>query len=299
VTVLPVSVIIATCNRARLLADTVHSICEGSALPAHLVVVDQSDAPEIAAGWCIPAGVQVEHRSVAWRGLSRARNLGARLARFPILVFLDDDMRADHQWLSALAAPLLRDPGSIVVTGRVTAGAAESDGGFVPAVVDRTTEASYAGRLPIDVLAGGNMALARATFLQIGGFDESLGPGTSFPAAEDNDLGFRLLDAGLRIVYVPDAILEHRAWRSRDHFLSLRFDYGCGKGAFYLKHVRRDDLHTLRRATRDLARRAWRTVRFAHHPRLAAGELAYAAGVLTGAGQWMLRPHPASSNHED
>jgi len=284
--VLPVSVVIASRNRARLLADTIASICAGNSLPAEIVVADQSDDARPAPA--APPPIRLRHLHLGSRGLSAARNAGAAAATQRVLVFTDDDMRAAPGWLESLAAPILTGGHTTVVSGRVIAGAPETSGGFVPSLAGSAERASYRGRLSKDVLAGGNMAIARDDFDRIGAFDERLGAGSRFPSAEDNDLGFRLLDAGFQIVYEPSALLEHRAWRPASAYLPIRFSYGRGKGAFYLKHTRAGDLHTAGRLGKDLLRRAWRTLRLAHHPRLAAGEVAYAAGVLRGAAEWLL-----------
>jgi GT2 family glycosyltransferase len=215
--------------------------------------------------------------------------MGARAAQTPLLAFTDDDMEADREWLASLYRALTQAGSRAAVTGRVVSGAPERAGAFVAATVDRSTPAVYSGRLGVDVLAGGNMAMHRDAFLRLGGFDERLGPGTAFPAAEDNDLGFRILRAGLPIVYVPDAVLTHRAWRGADDYIGLRYAYGLGKGGFYLKHLHLSDWHTAGRLARDLLQRGRRTVRFAREPRRAVGEIAYAVGVLSGACEWLVR----------
>ncbi len=55
---------------------------------------------------------------------------------------------------------------------------------------------TYLGRVGRDVLEAGNMAGFRETLVSVGGFDTQLGRGTSYPAGEDNDMGFCLLAAG-------------------------------------------------------------------------------------------------------
>jgi GT2 family glycosyltransferase len=288
---LPVSIIIPTRNRPGLLADAVDSIGRGQDLPAEIVVVDQGDEALALAGDRDLRGSNIEVRVIRLNaaGVSHARNAGADAARHPLLVFTDDDMQADPQWLGAIVRALQAAGPRAVVTGRVLAGEPESDGAFVFATAESAVPATYHGRLMIDVLAGGNMAIEREAFLRHGGYDERLGPGTPFPAAEDNDLGFRLLDAGFHVVYAPDAVLVHRAWRLRTDYLALRFAYGRGKGAFYSKHAHLSDLHTARRMAIDVSRRGVRTVRLLAHPRRALGELAYAAGVISGAAQWTVR----------
>jgi GT2 family glycosyltransferase len=286
---LPISVVVATRNRPALLRDTVASIADGSAVPAEVIVVDQSDPPVVAHDWSVPAPVAARHLAMAPRGVSAARNLGARAARTAVLAFVDDDVCVAREWLSSMMREKQAAGPSAAVTGRVIAGSAERPGGFVYATVDRERRVVYAGRLPMDVLAGGNMAIDRDSFLRVGGFDERLGPGTAFPAAEDNDLGYRLLHAGFRIIYTPEAVAVHRAWRSASEYSHLRYAYGVGKGAFYLKHLHTSDWHMAGRLTQDLLRRGARTVRFAAHPRRALGEVAYAAGVVAGACSWVLQ----------
>lgn len=280
------SVVIATRNRPELCGDTVASILSGRDLPAEIIVVDQSDTPRLSLPHEGHTSCRVRHVPSATRGTSGGRNLGVACAASPLVAFTDDDMRADAGWVGAMTRVLLRGGPGVVATGRVTSGTAERSGGFVPASANRLEPRTYEGRLAGDVLAGGNMAMHRSTFEAIGGFDERLGPGTHFPAAEDNDLGFRLLEAGHKIEFVPDAVLEHRAWRGPNAYLPLRFSYGRGKGAFYMKHTRRGDTHMARRMARDLLRRPLRSVTLALRPRLALGELAYAAGVLLGAIGW-------------
>jgi len=286
---IPVSVVIASRNRRDLVADAVRSIAAGSTLPAEIIVIDQSDDQEPPPAWRVPGTVPLRHLHMPALGVSAARNAGAKAAKTPLLAFLDDDMWADPTWLSSLTRVLVSEGPGTAVTGRVRAGEPEREGAFVAATADRTVQRSYSGRLPIDVLAGGNMGMYRDAFMRVGGFDERLGPGTRFPAAEDNDLGFRLLDAGLRIVFVPEAVLVHRAWREPHAYVALRFAYGLGKGGFYIKHTHLTDLHMPGRLARDLVRRGVTTVRSALHPRRALGEMAYAAGIVTGACEWLVR----------
>lgn len=284
---LPVSLIVATRNRPLLLRDVVESVLDGDAVPAEIVIVDQSDAPATPRISSSDRGCAIRYLPSSERGLSRARNLGAAAAREDLLVFIDDDMRADRGWMTALAAALVTSGEKDIATGRVLAGPEEVPGGFVPALAQRAIPSVYEGRLGKDVLAGGNMAVRRTFFEQVGRFDVRLGAGSRFPAGEDNDFGFRALEAGGRVLFVPAAVLHHRAWRGAHHFLPLRYAYGHGKGGFYMKHLSVGDRHMLRRMFKDVMLRGIRAARRVGHPRLAAGELAYAAGIIHGAVGWM------------
>jgi GT2 family glycosyltransferase len=131
-----------------------------------------------------------------------------------------------------------------------------------------------------------NMALYRSALAEVGGFDERLGPGTPFPASEDGDLGFRLLEAGYAIHYAPQAALVHRAWRTQRDYLPLRWGYGLGRGAFYAKHLSWRDRQMRRRAWRDLARlRHWPGL-LLRDRRAAQGDIVLVGGIVWGALRW-------------
>ena len=285
------SVVICSRNRPALLHQAVHSVLQGSILPAEIVVVDQSDAsdPELAEMGAV-RGCEVRYHWDTARGVSRARNRGLEAARSDVVLFTDDDVFVDRDWVGAMVGALSElGPGG-VVTGRVLATENETPGGWAPALVGEAEPATYEGRIGRDVLEAGNMGVFRATLLRTGGFDPCLGPGTSFPAGEDNDMGYRLLGAGCRIRYEPRAVIYHRAWRGPEEYVPLRWRYGIGQGAYYAKHMRLRDPYMLGRLSRLLRKHLFLSLkRVRREPRAAGGHLAYVAGVLTGALRWSVR----------
>jgi O-antigen biosynthesis protein len=263
----------------------IESILAGDDVPAEILVADQSDAPvtlgDLSLGDCIVRVVPTTSR-----GLSRARNAGAEAASHELLVFVDDDMLAHPAWYGTLVRALIAAGPNAVVTGAVQLPPGERVRSFSPATQAHPPGAVFEGALDRDVLAGGHMAIARSDLDALGGFDPRLGAGSAYPAAEDNDLGFRLLAAGYRIAYVADAVLYHRAWRPGWRYPFVRFDYGRGKGGFYAKHSAQ--LRT--RAVRDVTHRVRRfPVQALRRPVLAAGDVAYVAGILVGSARWWLR----------
>jgi GT2 family glycosyltransferase len=286
----PCSIVIATLDRPALLVDTVRSILAGTHVPEEIVIVDQSRRIDATVGTLVDDRPEVLTLvRMGGGGLTRARNAGAARARHDALVFVDDDMDADPRWLAALLVGLGGQDDRDVVTGRVVAGAPERPGAFVPSTAQELLRAEYRGRIDRDVLAGGNAALWRAALDEVGPWDERLGAGARYPAADDNDLGFRLLEAGYRIVYLPEALLYHRAWRPRWEYPVVRWRYGRGKAGFYMKHAGAADGHIQRRLKRDIGHRVRRLPRaVVRDPRLAAGDLAYLSGLLAGIAQWTL-----------
>jgi GT2 family glycosyltransferase len=290
---LAASVLIATLDRPRLLYDTVHSILAARHLPREIIVVDQTARPnsDIAAlGNVRGCEVRYLHRSV--RGASRARNAGLYAASQPTVVILDDDMLLADDSLERLLAGKRSDEDRVVTTGRLLAAPPDGPGLVQPpaALFTQAEPASFTGRQPLQVVPGPNIALPRGVMIQIGGYDERLGPGTRFPAGEDHDLSLRLLDAGCEVRHVPDAVALHRAWRTRRDAARLRWRYARGVGGFYAKHASLHDPHVLERALREVKARASRAAAStASTPSMAGAQLVSLAGLLCGAAEWWVR----------
>ena len=198
---LPVSIVMCSRNRPELLGDTVRSVLATHPVPAELVVVDQGDVPDAAiAGLGTVGGCRVVHVPSTTRGLSRARNIGLRAAAHPVVVLLDDDMLVEPGWLEPLVTAVAGSPGT-VATGRVLAAPPEDGAAALPpaALVADEEPRVARGPQPRDVMPGANVAVHRDEVLALGGYDERLGAGTRFGAADDNDMGHRLLRAGATI----------------------------------------------------------------------------------------------------
>jgi GT2 family glycosyltransferase len=288
-----VSVVVPTRNRQQFVRELVESILQGSSVPDEIVVIDQSDEPDLD----LPSRFAVDHckivhRPVSTRGASRARNEGIRVARSDILVFVDDDDLPAATWLERLVSTLVEEEeGRTVVTGQVRMRQTEEEGGFAPSLRTEELRITHAGRAAANVLWTSNMAMLRSAVDEVGYFDERLGPGTSrFPGGgEDNDYCFRLLEAGFRIVYEPGAVVFHRAWRPERDYVGLRWRYGRGQGGFYAKHVSLRDRYILQELTRHVASLCGAAVRqVRREPRRAAGSVAYAAGIVTAAAEWLV-----------
>jgi len=272
-----------------LLLEAIESILEGEDIPKELIVVDQSDVPQPTLATLVtdrPCEIRyVRPQNI---GVSRARNAGAAVAQTEILAFTDDDVVVTHTWFGALIRGLLAAPPRTVITGRVLESTKETSGAFAPSISKNEIPKLYSGRINADVLYSGNMALCRSTVHEIGGFDEQLGPGTPFPAGEDNDLGYRILEAGYRIFYEPRAVLYHRAWRGQSDYRALLWRYGVGQGAFYAKHFSLRDRHMLRRLCRDILHTArLLPYEISRQPRRASGEIAFVVGLIVGAAHWL------------
>lgn len=112
------------------------------------------------------------------RGLSGGRNTGTARSTSDVVVFLDDDARADPQWLERLLAPY-KDPAVIGTGGNVVPEWPTTRPRWFPPEYDWVVGCSYTGlprvssavRNPI----GASMSFRREAFVLVGGFDGDVG----------------------------------------------------------------------------------------------------------------------------
>jgi len=118
-----ITVIICTRNRAASLARTLDSLVSARAnYPEddwELLVVDNGSTDDTAAtieryGDRLPVRRILE----AQAGLSNARNAGVRGSKGKYVLWTDDDVRVDRQWLAAYAAAFAAHPDDAVFGGR-------------------------------------------------------------------------------------------------------------------------------------------------------------------------------------
>jgi len=244
--VVPVSVAISTLDRPDALARCLRSLADGTALPAEVVVVDQSPGETarqvVDAAQGLPRVVHVPQRRT---GLSLGQNEAVARTTSAVVAVLDDDCVADPGWVEAVSRVLGDERPVDVVGGRVLP---LEDGGTGLAVSSRTgTERLSFDRRdrPWDVGSGNNFAFRRAWFERVGGCDPRLGPGSPGRGACDIDLFYRLMRAGARAAYEPELLVLHER-ATRGQRLARRVPYGFGMGSACAIWLRERDGRALR-----------------------------------------------------
>jgi len=294
----PTSLILCSRNRPEMLLEQVLCILQGEEVPAELVIIDDSDLASKQLAALVPdRPCEIRYVWNRSRGLGRANNCGVAQARYDLLVFTQDDVLVSPTWFGTIVRALLQAGPRALVTGQVRAGEPETKGGFAPSTIADEAGRTYEGRIGRDVVYLQNAAFFRSGFQEVGGFDPELGPGTSFPSAEDNDFAFRLLEAGYCIVYEPRAITYHRAWRSDTDVMELEWNYGRGQGAFYAKHLSLRDPYMLKRFARDAAGHILRLpVKIVSDRPQMRRSIAYLGGLFTAAAEWLVRRRRSSAS---
>jgi len=204
-----VSLIICTRNRASELAGTLENILplvhDESAL-LEIIVVDNGSSDgtrnlveRISIRWS-----KLRYSACAEKGLSKARNHGAGIARGEILVWTDDDVRVETDWLRNLIKPVL--------SGRCqcTVGRIEIAGHLSRAWMTPKHRVWLAENIRPSKprLVGANMAFTRNCLEMCGGFDPHLGAG-ALGFHEESLLGMKLEKNDIVPCYVDDAVIIH------------------------------------------------------------------------------------------
>ena len=231
------TVVVPTRDRPALLEACLSALAADLRTGDQLVVVDSASTDRRVAA--VAAGHAAEFVREDVPGASRARNAGIRAAVHDVVAFIDDDVRVRPGWAAAIARPFARD-GVAFVTGRLTVPAGQQDVQRPIAVKDDSAGTVLDRSSPAPLGASANLAVRRSALDAVGGFDERLGGGARFGAAEDLDLFDRLLAAGMTGWYEPEAWAEHDQWRERRAILRLDLRYGIGLGARLAKLIRTD-----------------------------------------------------------
>lgn len=170
-------------------------------------------------------------------GLSAARNAGAAAARGEIFAFTDDDCEPDEEWISRLARVFQN--GNYAAAGGPNL--PPSPRNWEEAVVAAAPGAPSHVMLDdeeAEHLPGCNLAVTRAAFQEIGGFDPQF-----HTAGDDVDFCWRLRDAGFRLGFVPGAFVWHWRRPSIRAFLAQQLGYGCAERLLLAKFPSRFSKH--------------------------------------------------------
>lgn len=237
-----IAVSVATVNRPECLARCLDAVLGGESAPAEVVVVDQGDDPRTAA----VVAEREQHGRVTYvrqkrAGLSASRNLALACISSPVLATTDDDCVPAPGWLAAIDRAFAETPVPQSVTGRVLPLGPERDGLFAVSSRSSTVRTDLQeGTPPWTAGTGANIAVERGWAERIGGWDERLGAGSDGGAGEDVDFLYRLLHAGGRIRYEPEALIRH-ARAPADRRRATRLSYGRGVGACCGLYLRNGD----------------------------------------------------------
>ena len=156
------------------------------------------------------------------QGLDYARNRAIVEARGDIILFADDDILVQHDWLALMLAPFAADATHHVgaVGGEVIPVFPD---GLPPWVSEWHAPLAFradAGPLPArHSPMGANLAIPRAVFAQVGVFHTALDRAAgNYFSGGDSEMIRRIRAAGLAVWFAPAAAVHHQMPASRTTF---------------------------------------------------------------------------------
>jgi glycosyltransferase involved in cell wall biosynthesis len=224
---LTVSVAIPTYNRADFLRQTLAGIVAQQFPRDHfeVLVIDNNSRDHTRAVVAEFAGAHPAPRYVhePQQGLDHARNRAIAEARGGIIVFGDDDILVQPDWLAQIAVPLLADAG----TRRIGAVGGEVIPVFPDGLPDWVREwhsplAFRADAGPLEAKhspMGANLAFPAWVFARLGPFHTALDRAAgNYFSGGDSEMVRRVRLAGLEVWFAPGAAVQHQMPASRTTF---------------------------------------------------------------------------------
>ncbi len=238
------TVAVCTYNRCQSLTRTLESLCAlhvPDGLRWEVLVIDNNspDATRQTAE-AFTARLPLRYVFEPVQGLSHARNRAVRESKFDLIVFTDDDVLLDDNWLSAFVEAAERYPGVGFFGGKVFPYWPDSQpawyreeslkalGGLLVSYSLDGEDRRLASEDPPPI--GASFGFRRELLLQLGAFRVDLGTcGAKRGAGEDTEMVQRARHRGAEGVYVGSAVCRHFVEKQRTT-LRHAFEYGVRRG---------------------------------------------------------------------
>lgn len=231
------SIIICTYNRAESLRDTLRALKAqqtDAGREWEVIVVDNNSKDdtrqvisEFQREWPL-----LRYEFQGEQGLSYARNHGIGAAHGNVLLFTDDDVLPEPNWLEVTLAGLEKYPADAcggyiapIWEAPPPAWLTERFYGFLAVRTDRSDD--YLIESSSQAPFGANMAIKKAVFDKIGLFDTNRGrKGKLLASGEDGEMFERILAGGHKAVFLGQSRVHHKveAFRlTKRYFRRWRF----------------------------------------------------------------------------
>ncbi len=246
-----VSLIICTKNRADALKKCLTKINEliVSNVSWELIVVDNNSSDNTAAivqEFIKESSISIKYVVEYKKGSGAARNCGWKNAAKSslVLIYTDDDCYPERDYIDQHWMLFNSQPDCVFVGGRVLL----YDPDDLPVTI-QTRDTPYSFKPYEHVYAGfihsANIAIRKDALDAIGGWDDRLGAGTTYPS-EDLDVIARLLAVGFSGVYDPKpCVFHHHGRKDASTIASLMQGYDAGRGGFFGKCLLQKDLRRI------------------------------------------------------
>lgn len=215
------SIIVCTYNRAESLRDTLAALRNLHApigMTWEVLVVDNNskDHTRAVVEDAMRDWPRLRYEFEGAQGLSHARNRGIACSTGDVILFTDDDVLPEPEWLQKTLegleqygaeasggwiGPIWESPPPAWLTERFH--------GFLAVRTERTDDYAITADTPAPF--GANMAFRRTVFDRVGLFDTSRGrKGAVLASGEDGEMFERILAAGMPVVFLGSSRVHHK-----------------------------------------------------------------------------------------
>ena len=212
-----ISVIVPTHNRSDALAKTLAGLAKQQFdEPWEVIVVNNrctDDTDDVVRRQVFPVPLRLIHRADT-PGVAAARNTGAWAATGEYLLFMDNDILVEPDFVRRHRDALAAHPGCWIV-GQIVSLPEQRRTPFgrfrqmlAAAYDDAPSDLPDQPTREAHGLTGQSLSLPREDFVRLGGFDEKF----HVASVEDFELAVRAWRAGIKILYVPSILGVHNDW---------------------------------------------------------------------------------------
>ncbi len=236
-TIEPVSVIVPAYNCETTISQTLTAILNQDYRGTiEVIVVD--DGSTDATARLVKAFSQIKYFHQENSGPASARNRGAKESRFDFIFFTDSDCIPQRDWLLKLMSRF-DDPKVAVVSGSYAIANPEI---VLARCIHQEILYRHKNLMSNFPKSFGsyNFGVRRKIFESLRGFN----PEYRHASGEDNDLSYKILNAGFKIYFEKNALVKHYHARHLKKYLIEQYSHGFWRVKMYLDHpymVKGDD----------------------------------------------------------
>ncbi|MBL7136633.1 MAG: glycosyltransferase family 2 protein [Candidatus Marinimicrobia bacterium] len=209
-----ISIIIPTLDRNKITLATLKSFENQTFNNFELVVIDQTTLPSTQLSAFNTDAYNYKYYHINKKSLPNARNIAAKVAKGDIMLFVDDDTIPEPNLISCYIEEFQKQDESVWLIGgyiyekstNILSEKSDISGGYLTKYGKTLKNFSSESYAECEWVAGGNFAILKDKFIELGGFDINY---IGNAMLEDCDFGFKVRAHGGRVLFSPRPSVEH------------------------------------------------------------------------------------------